>query len=164
VKRSYFKPKTYYKIPKGATFGLRRTPLSKKGKSDTALCKDRIQQLVRAIVIKRDGGCILRNKRFCNDPVLQADHLISRSNSATYADTRLIVCVCRSCHAWKSCGSNLRKNEYDRLVKTILPPERVALWERAEEDFSSHKTSKVDWVMEELCLQAELKRYPQVDT
>ncbi len=97
-----------------------------------------IQALVREIVIKRDGGCILRNKRRCGGDVgfavLQADHLITRANSATFADTRLIVCVCRSCHAWKSLGSNNRKAEYDTLVKTILPADRVALWERCERD------------------------------
>jgi hypothetical protein len=40
-----------------------RTPLSKKGTSDTALIKDEIQDLLRERAIKRDGGCILRPHR-----------------------------------------------------------------------------------------------------
>jgi hypothetical protein len=31
----------------------------------------------------------------------QADHLTTRANSATYADTRLIVCACKGAHGWK---------------------------------------------------------------
>ena len=65
---------------------------------------------MREIVIKRDGGCILRDIQGvsqCNGYrkdgklILQADHLITRANSATYADTRLIVCVCKGHHGWK---------------------------------------------------------------
>jgi len=41
--------------------------------------------------------------------VLLADHLITRANSATFADSRLVVCVCKSCHAFKSLGSNRHK-------------------------------------------------------
>jgi hypothetical protein len=82
------------------------TPLAKKGKSDVALIKDDIQAYCRDIVILRDGGCIFRNEPghvcsgFAKDGhlILQADHLITRANSATYADTRLIVCVCKGIH------------------------------------------------------------------
>src|SRR5436309_1064851 len=111
----------------------RKTPLKVYGDNDTATLKKEIQRLVRDIVILRDGGCVLRFVRHCGgEPgraVLQADHLITRANSATYADTRLIVCVCRGCHYWKSVGSNRRKGEYDALVKTILSKERVELWD-----------------------------------
>jgi hypothetical protein len=79
--------------------------------------KQRIQDLVRDIVIKREGGCIFRGdvpnpegwtiptcNGFAKDGhlILQADHLITRANSATYADTRLIVCLCKGHHGWKS--------------------------------------------------------------
>lgn len=68
----------------------------------TAKLKDEIQALVRAIVIRRDGGCIFRNSidaPSCNGftksdgprLILQVDQLITRPNSDTYADTRLIV-------------------------------------------------------------------------
>jgi len=99
--------------------------------SEVSEIKRNIQALLRDTVIDRDGGCILRNMRLCGCDIgcaaLQADHLITRANSATYADPRLVVCVCRPCHAWKSLGGNLRKAQHDALVRTILSPERVAL-------------------------------------
>lgn len=147
--------------------GLRRgTKLRVEGKSTAAELKREIQRVARDIVIKRDGGCILRNITFFNGPqcggytkdgalILQADHLVSRSNSATYADTRLIVCVCKSHHGWKSVGSNLRKKLYDDLVRSILPKDRVELWDRCEED--SWRPTKMDWKMELAALQQQLK-------
>lgn len=83
-----------------------RTPLAKKGKSETALIKKEIQTLLRELVMECDGGCILRDVRCgheIGDPgiVFQAEHLIERSNSATYADPRLVVCICKGCHYWK---------------------------------------------------------------
>ncbi len=118
---------------------------------------------MRDIVIARDGGCILRDIRRCNGlrgitgVVLQADHLITRSNSATFADTRLIVCVCRNCHAWKSLGNNRRKAEYDALVKTILPADRVLLWERCEADsWRPVRTGAYDWKIAIAALKQEL--------
>jgi len=134
------------------------------GHSDTAEIKREIQAVAREIVIKRDGGCILRDKRWCNGvpglAVLQADHLITRANSATYADTRLIVCVCQPCHAWKSLGGNRAKAQYDALVKTLLPPDRVALWERAEADsWRPHRNYVADWKLELTVLRVELARY-----
>ena len=143
----------------------RNTPLRAKGKSDTAKLKNEIQSLLRSIVIIRDGGCILRNIRHCggtpNTPgvVLQADHLVTRANSATFADSRLVVCVCRSCHYWKSVGSNRNKAQYDALVKTIIESERVRLWERAEQDsWRPHRTSASDWRLEIAALRQELTR------
>jgi hypothetical protein len=138
---------------------MKRTALRVAGISDTATTKREIQAVVRDIVIIRDGGCILRDIRLCggglgNDVVLQADHLITRSNSATYADTRLIVCLCKSCHAWKSIGS---KREYDEMVKTILPADRVTLWEACERDsWKPKRTTAYDWSMELVALKQEL--------
>ncbi len=131
------------------------------GSSDTAKTKEHIQALLRAIVILRDGGCILRNVRHCNgvegQAVLQADHLITRSNSATFADHRLVVCVCKSCHFWKSVGSNKNKAQYDDLVKSIIEPERVALWETCEKDsWRPHRTSSMDWKLQAAYLKTKL--------
>lgn len=143
---------------------MKRSFLKRKGTSETAKLKDEIQAVVREIVILRDGGCILRPYRHCggdlgSGAVIQADHLISRSNSATYADSRLVVCVCRPCHAWKSLGSNLRKNEYDDLVKKILLPERVRLWERCEkESWRPSPKGKYDWKLSLIALNQELKK------
>src|SRR5258708_34851868 len=90
---------------------MKRTPLHKKGQSEVALCKDRIQDLLRAIVIKRDGTCFLVNypqAGGCGGVtkmgvlILQADHLITRAHSATYGDSRNVVCVCKNHHFfWK---------------------------------------------------------------
>lgn len=159
-----FAPK---KVPTGMTGGkerivitkkIRRT-LRRKSKSDVATAKDEIQGLVRQIVIVRDGGCILRHIRRCGGEVspyvvLQADHLVTRANSATYDDTRLIVCLCRDCHGWK----HWHKEEYDELVRSVLPPERVALWDRAEKDSwrPVHHVAS-DWRLSVAALKQELE-------
>ena len=132
---------------------MRKTKLNIKGHSTTTQKKDEIQYLVRAIVIIRDDGCIFKKERghictgFAKDGhlILQADHLLSRANSATFAETRLIVCVCKGIHGWKSTNSELRKSEYDKRVKKLISKERVILWEKCEEDMHAHKTWKPDW-------------------
>jgi len=137
---------------------MKRTPLAKQSKSPVAVIKRRIQALCREIVIKRDKGCLLRNKRHCGGEigkaVLQADHLVTRANSATYGDTRLIVCLCRPCHGG---FKQWHKEEYDALVRTILPKERVELWDRALADM--HRPQKMDWQLVEIALKKELKEY-----
>lgn len=140
---------------RGLEWRFKRSTLRKIGVSPSAKAKQGIQALVRAICIKRDGGCILKKYRHCNDEVLQADHLVTRGNSGTFADTRLIVCLCRTCHGWK----HWHKEEYDALVKTVIPKERVELWEKAEQDRLSHKTHKMDWSIERLALEQELLQY-----
>jgi hypothetical protein len=142
----------------------RRGRLRVEGHSETAELKREIQSLVRDIVILRDKGCILRDIRRCNGvpglAVLQADHLITRANSATYADTRHIVCVCRGCHGWKSLGDNQRTAEYDALVKTILPQDRVRLWELAEaERLRAYPMRANDWKLQVVLLKQELRSY-----
>jgi hypothetical protein len=142
---------------------MKRTKLRLKGISTTAELKDDIQNLVRDIVIKRDGGCILRVlpghkcNGFANDGhlILQADHLLTRANSGTYSDTRLIVCICKGAHGWK----HWHESEYNKLVKTILPKERVELWEKCEEEMHAHKTHKMDWALEKIVLERELSTY-----
>lgn len=144
---------------------MKRTKLRVKSHSTSAQLKDDIQALVRLIVTIRDGGCILRNKRchmqarvednkVISDTVIQADHLITRANSATFADTRLIVCLCRGCHAWK----HWNETEYNELIKTILPEERIELWDKMEKARRGGMTYKADWVMEKLALERELKK------
>lgn len=149
----------------------RKTRLAPKSSSDTSVVKEQIQALLRALVIERDGGCILRHlsgryRDFpqCNgytkddELILQADHLITRGNSATYADLRLVVCVCKGHHAWKSKGSNARKAEYDAIVKTLIEPERVALWEACEKDsWRPHRVYAYDWQKEAAYLKTKLR-------
>jgi hypothetical protein len=115
---------------------MRRTPLAAKGTSDTSIVKAEVQRVVRDIVIKRDGGCILSHTGNCNGYakdghlILQDDHLITRANAATYADTRLIVCLCKGHHGWKK----WHEREYIALVRTLLSHERVKLWDACERD------------------------------
>lgn len=145
----------------------RLTPLAASGKSDTAQIKRDIQAELRRIVIARDGGCIFRSLGggygvvadfsipHCNgydknnNLILQADHLITRASSATYADSRLVVCVCKGHHAWKSLGTRGEKLQYDAIVRTLLPPDRVALWDVCERDsWRPRRTSTTDWALE----------------
>ena len=85
--------------------------------------------------------------------VLQADHLITRANSATYADYRLLVCVCKGHHGWKK----WHEREYNALLKIMLPAERVALWDACEKDsWCPHRTSASDWLKEEAFLRMKL--------
>ncbi len=146
---------------KKQTKPMKRGKLRVVGHSTTAEQKQEIQYLVREIVMKRDGGCILRNlpSHRCSGfskkdghLILQADHLISRANSATYADTRLIVCICNGLHGWKK----WHEAEYNEMVRKVISKERVALWDRCEADRRSHKTRKMDWKVEILALKQEL--------
>lgn len=139
---------------------MRRIRIRVKGVSETADLKQEIQDLVREIVILRDGGCILRDKRNCGGEigraVMQADHLITRANSATFADTRLIVCLCQPCHGG---FKKWHKEEYDALVKSILPASRVALWNRCEADsWRVHKKGAYDWRLEIVNLKQILNK------
>lgn len=139
----------------------RKMGLRVAGKSTTAEDKREIQRLLREIVMRRDRGCILRMERCGNEldtpnVVFQADHLIERSNSATYADPRLVVCICKGCHGWKHFKKS-NHDEYNRLIKEIIPLERVKLWERCERD--SWKPQKQDWKLHILALKKELSAY-----
>lgn len=137
---------------------MRRTRLRTKGKSETAKIKAEIQSLLRQIVMIRDGGCILRAKRKCGgeigETVIQADHLITRANSATYGESRLVVCLCIRCHGWK----HWHKEAYDFLVKSVLPKETVELWEKCqEESWIPQRTGIYDWQLVKLSLEKELE-------
>jgi len=119
----------------------RKTPIAAHGRSDTATLKEAIQAELRRIVIARDGGCILRDSYdvppcggYAKDGhlVLQQDHLVTRANSTTFADPRLVVAVCKAHHGWKSVGSNRNKAQYDAAVRSVLSEERVKLWDACE--------------------------------
>ena len=150
---------------KSGGFLKRRTPLAQKGSSETTDIKERIQALVRKIVIARDGGCILRSGRMvpaCNgynkfhELILQADHLITRANSATYADTRLIVCVCKGHHGWKKWN----EARYNEIVRSLISKERVELWDKAHAArYQPHRKYTYDWRVEEAALKQELATY-----
>lgn len=144
-------------------FLKRKTPLRVKGHSDTGDLKERIQELARSIVIIRDGGCVLRNiygipgcngHRKDGQLILQADHLITRANSATFADTRLIVCICKGHHGWKE----WHKEEYDALIKNVIGAGRAALWDRCEQDrWRPVRKYTADWALHVAALEQELR-------
>jgi hypothetical protein len=139
---------------------VKRTPLAKKGTSDTALIKEEIQNYVRAIVIIRDGGCIARNEPWhtCNgyrnhgELILQADHFITRGTSATYADTRLIVCICKGLHGWKKWN----EKEYNERIRPLIGPKRCALWDRCHAArYTPTRMYASDWKKELAALKQE---------
>lgn len=86
--------------------------LRRKGKSPTAKAKDRIQSLLREKAIARDGGCVMRlyqellphsyldcgPYRTDGELVLQAEHLVTRADSRSYADMDNIICLCKRHH------------------------------------------------------------------
>jgi len=156
MKRTGFKQKK--------TVPMKRTKLKKISSSSVAVKKRKIQHLLRFISIYRDGGCLLRNKRNCDgaavivdnkvvsSKVIQFDHLITRANNATYADSRLGVCICSGCHFWKK----YNEKEYDDLVKTVLEPWRIELWDKMEMERRSHRPHKVNWNTQIELLKKEL--------
>lgn len=152
MKRTPFKPRSRPMKRKGR--------LHIKGHSTVSQLKEEIQSLLRQIVMKRDKKCILHGIR-CNHEVgmegivWQAEHLIERSNSATYADPRLVVLVCRNCHGWKHFKKS-NHDQYDAWVKTRLSKERVALWERCAADHSPTHKGSYDWKLHIIALKQEL--------
>ncbi len=151
---------------KRSSKSMKRTKIRLVGHSTVSDLKKEIQSLVREIVMIRDGGCILRFVRNCGgeirQAVMQADHLISRANSATFADTRLIVCLCRPCHGG---FKQWHKEQYDALVKSILPKETVALWDKCQQDsWRVSKKGAYDWNIEIVALKQELARIKNLST
>jgi hypothetical protein len=142
----------------------RNTPLKRSsklriaGKSEVSEIKRDIQALLREIVIKRDKKC-QRCGVASETPnvVFQCDHLLSRAHSATFADSRLCVLLCRPCHGWKSLGSNLRKAQYDHLIKLSLSKDRVELWDKCEQDsWRPVQRRAYDWQLAKVALENEL--------
>jgi hypothetical protein len=156
---------------------MKHTPLAKKSKSPVAQCKDRIQDLLRAIAIERDGGCVLGSATayiaqtialrygfllpHCNgyrkdgELILQYDHLNSRAFNVSYADVRLGVILCKGHHGWKHM-TDANKKFYDRVMREIIEPDRTALWDRVEEDRKTYHMTLWDWQKIEIALAADL--------
>lgn len=170
LKRTEFKkkqvliPVPFYGIP--AKTALRRTKLRKVGKSATSKLKTQIQSLLRQIVVQRDGGCILQNTYMHRSwgetkEVLQAEHLISRANNATYADERLVVCICKKCHSWKHL-SKINTDTYNIIIKTLLPKEKVDLWDKSYEDRNKVcRKGEYEWKQEVIRLKNLINNQPQ---
>lgn len=141
-----------------------KTGLKMRGTLDTSVIKERIQSILRQIAIKRDGGCLLRNypdTGLCGsytksgDLILQAEHLISRSNGNTFGDTRNIICLCQRHHIyWKPQHSQ----QYWEIIEAELGVKRWEWLQAATVDYKRHKTYKVDWKLILIGLEQELKK------
>jgi hypothetical protein len=153
----------------GPAFYMNRTVWAKlRTQNETSIVKREIQDVVREIVIKRDGGCIFRfiagapdGPPDCNgyrndgELILQADHLITRANSGTYAEPRLIVCVCKGHHGWKK----WHEREYNALVRILLPPDRMKLWDACERDsWKPNRGAAYNWSLTLAALKQELSQ------
>lgn len=166
MRRSGFKRKVY--DPKNPTKGLKRDskPLKRSklrlvGKSSSTDLKKEIQALLREIGIIRDGGCVLRHYPvsgkcggYRNDGnlILQAEHLNSRSNTATFGDMRNIVILCQRHHIYfKPQSSSI----YWELIERHIGKERWEWFKRARDDKRHYK---VDLLLIKLALEQDLKK------
>lgn len=138
---------------KRGTVALKRSKLRLQGHSTSAQLKREIQATLRAAVILRDGGCVLRmypEAGPCSGP-LQGEHLNSRTHMHTFADLRNLVCLCQRHHIfWKPQNSR----HYWELIEEVIGVERWRFLKLAEADHSPHK---VDLKLALVVLQQELK-------
>lgn len=143
---------------------MKRTPLKRKSKSDSAKLKDEIQATIRELVIRRDGGCIFRNRidvgpcglyNTVGELVLQAEHLVTRSRAKYFADPRNVVCLCGYHHLFFKPQHSVR---YWKAVENEIGEDRWKWLQLALEDHTAHK---VDLKLELLALKQELKNYGQ---
>ncbi len=156
LKRSSFKPKVYKP--------LKRTRLRIVGHSSTSELKIEIQALLRQICLIRDEVCILSHYqdqitpqyRQCGgfrkdgNMIYQAEHLLSRERAIGFTDTRLIVLLCKRHHFFYK---KQYPEEYYRVIRKHIGPERSALLDRVQQDYTPYK---VDLKLEKLALEKEL--------
>jgi hypothetical protein len=144
---------------------MKRTALRRKSQSPTAQCKDRIQALLRAIVIFRDGGCVLRHYpeagvcggyRNDGELILQAEHLNTRERNISYGDMRNIVCLCQRHHGYFKPQHGAL---YWSLIRRHIGEERWAWIERVIADNRSYPMGLHEWLIVEIDLKAELAGY-----
>lgn len=142
---------------------LKRTRIRVKGHPETKDLKKEVQSLVRAIAIARDGGCVLRHfseagkcggVRSDGELILQAEHLLTRSNSGTFGDMRNIVCLCLRHHSF---FKTQHGKIYWELIRKHIGEKRWSWLKRAEQDRTPHK---VDWKLAIIDLKNQLKFSP----
>ena len=156
---------------KRGTSQLKRSPMKRgtkklrsKSTSDVSVCKEHIQALLRELAIKRDGGCILRHYgesgacggyRNDGELVLQAEHLVTRSNSISFGDLNNIVCLCKHHHIqWKPQHSRM----YWQLVHTHIGEKRSNWLNKVEADKRTYRYTLYDWQKIEMNLRQQLKK------
>lgn len=154
LKRTPFKP--------GEWKPLKRTKLRVVGHSTTAELKQEIQDTLRALGLLRDGGCVLRHyseagacggRRKSDDAlILQAEHLVTRENSLSFADMRNIVILCRNHHIFFKKEHGMM---YWNIIRDHIGDERWKWIERVQADRTPHK---MDLKLELLALKQDLKK------
>lgn len=140
---------------------MKRTPLRRIGRNPTAVLKEQIQATLRDIAIKRDKGCILRNRpeagkcggyRTDGELILQYEHLNSRSHAISFSDSRLGVCLCQRHHIYfKPQHSQL----YWELIEQEIGTVRWSLLERVRQDKTAYKK---DLKLELVALKQQLQQ------
>jgi hypothetical protein len=143
MKRTPLKRRTPLKASKKGKNAPKRRGLRKNGKSPVSKIKRQIQAKLRLNAIERDGGCVLMGKTTmeCNE-VLQAEHLVSRANSASFADMENIVCLCSHHHIfWKP----QNQARYWELIRRHIGEERWAKVQAWAKDKSPHPMKRWDW-------------------
>jgi 5-methylcytosine-specific restriction endonuclease McrA len=132
---------------------MKRTPIRKLGIHPVSKTKRDIQALLRELAIKRDKVCVIGQAtgRKCSN-ILQADHIFSRANNATFADMDNIILVCSACHLfWKPS----HPIEYGEIVKKKLGKKYEKL--RAMSQTTLHMT-KFDWELTRMSLEKQLNK------
>ena len=169
MKRTQFKRKAYQwkqtplkrtAFKKGATIGLKRTPLARKSKSEATALRDEIQAILRQLGLIRDGGCVLRHYPEAGDCggyrkdgelILQAEHLHTRSNNATFAEMKNIVILCKRHHFFF-------KPQYGMLYWILIRKHiGEARWNWLESARQDKRPYKIDFKLIKLGLEQDLR-------
>lgn len=157
---------------KSGGFLKRKSPLKRnttiriKAHSTTTEQRDEVQRLLREICIKRDKTCLLSfypETGLCGPQkkdghlVLQAEHLNSRQNSISFADSRNVVLLCQRHHIyWKPQHSK----RYWEIIEEVIGPNRWEWLEEVQDFAASHRTYKLDYKLAIIALKQELSSYP----
>lgn len=143
---------------------MKKSPLRRKGKSETSKTKDRIQKLLRECVILRDKGCILRHYTeagkcggYRNDGelILQAEHLNTRERNISFGDLRNIVCLCLYHHGY---FKQKQGALYWDLVRRHIGEKRWKWLQRVITDRKVYPMGAYEWGLTEKVLQQELQK------
>lgn len=142
----------------------RNTKIRVKGHSTTTEQRDEVQRLLREICLKRDKVCVLSGymetgacgpMKKDGKPVYQAEHLNSRSNAISFADSRNCVLLCSRHHIyWKPQHSK----RYWEIIEEVIGPNRWEWLEEVQDFAASHRTYKLDYRLAILALEHELKK------
>jgi len=147
------------KKPTGMTGGKPRVE-----KPTASKIKKLLQAKLREKAIERDGMCVIGQHldslpdqwRLCGNYtkdgrlILQAEHLVGRANSRSYADMDNIVLICLRHHFFfkQQCGAL-----YWDIIRRHIGEERWGKIEAWEKDKSPHHMVAGDWqnILDSLC-------------